>query len=145
MSVTVEDISRIVTDVWRDVLGHEVEPVTAQAEPAFSGSIQITGAFRGVVVIGVPDGVVELAAMVMFALDAVAVGAEERRDALGELANMVGGHIKSIVAGPSQLALPAVLTGTDHGLDASRLQLLAEQAFAVPGGILRVQVYEDVG
>jgi chemotaxis protein CheX len=145
MSVTADDLSRIVTDVWRDVLGQVAEPVDAKAEPTYNGCIQITGAFRGVVVIGAPVGAVDAAAMSMFALEAAAVGTDERRDALGELTNMVGGHVKSIVAGPSQLALPAVLPGTDHGLDATRLQLLAEQAFAVPGGILRVQAYEDVG
>ncbi|QCC78154.1 chemotaxis protein CheX [Nocardioides daphniae] len=39
-------------------------------------------------------------------------------DAVGELVNMVGGNVKSLVPGPSQLSLPLVATGQfAHGSD----------------------------
>jgi chemotaxis protein CheX len=145
MSVTAEDLVRIITDVWRDVLTQEVGPVEAALPGELTGCIQITGAFRGAVVLVVPRAVARSSASVMFALDEPAVSADEERDAIGELTNMVGGHVKSMVASPSQLALPAVVPGCDHCLDRSRLQLLAEQAMVAPGGAFLVRVFEDIG
>jgi chemotaxis protein CheX len=145
MSVTAEDIARITADVWRDVLAQDVGATGTAQGGDLTGCIQITGAFRGAVVLVVPAAVAQSAAAAMFALEAGAVGADESRDAIGELTNMIGGHVKSMVAGPSFLALPAVVPGCDHCLDASRLQLLAEQAVAGPGGAFMVRVYEDIG
>lgn len=145
MSVTAEDLARITADVWRDVLSQEIGPADASDAGELTGCIQITGAFRGAVVLTVPRSVARTAAAAMFALDEPAIGADEERDAIGELTNMIGGHVKSMVAGPSYLALPAVVPGSDHCLDHERLQMLAEQAIAGPGGRFTVQVLEDVG
>ena len=145
MSVTADDIARIAADVWRDVLSQETGPAGSAAGGELTGCIQITGAFRGAVVLIVPRSVARTAAAAMFALDEAGIGADEERDAIGELTNMIGGHVKSMVAGPSFLALPAVVPGQDHCLDASRLQLLAEQAIVCPGGRFMVRVLEDVG
>jgi len=145
MSVTAEDIARISADVWRDVLSQEIGPTEAADDGDLTGCIQLTGAFRGAVVLIVPRGVARAAAAAMFALDEAAVGPDEERDAIGELTNMVGGHVKSMVAGPSQLALPAVVPGSGHCLIRCQLQPLAEQAMASPGGRFLVQVMEDVG
>lgn len=145
MSITADDLVRIVTDVWRDVLALEVAPAQEPEAGDITGCIQITGAFRGAVVMVVPRTVARTSAAGMFALADAEIGSDEERDAIGELTNMVGGHVKSMVASPSQLALPAVVPGNDHCLDKSRLQLLAEQAIAAPGGSFLVRVYEDIG
>ncbi len=145
MSVTAEDIARIAADVWRDVLNQEIGPAESALGGELTGCIQITGAFRGAVVLIVPRGVARAAAAAMFALDEPAIGADEERDAIGELTNMIGGHVKSMVASPSQLALPAVVPGVGHCLHRCQLQPLAEQAMAGPGGSFLIQVMEDVG
>ena len=145
MSVASEDLERIVTEVWRDVLGAEVAAAAAAPPGELTGCIQITGAFRGAVVLSVPRAVVRAAAAAMFALDPAAVGEAEERDALGELTNMIGGHVKAMVPAVSQLALPAVVPGCDHCLQRCRLQPLAEQAMRTAGGAFTVQVMEDVG
>jgi chemotaxis protein CheX len=145
MSITADDLTRIITDVWRDVLSQAAEPAPAAQSGDLTGCIQITGAFRGAVVLIVPRPVARISAAAMFALEEATIGIEEERDAIGELTNMVGGHVKSMVASPSQLALPAVVPGCDHCLDSSRLQLLSEQAMQVQGGAFLVQVYEDIG
>ncbi len=145
MSVTAEDLARIAADVWRDVLSLEIGPCESAEPGDLTGCIQITGAFRGAVILIVPNNVAQSAAAAMFALDAGAVGKDEARDAIGELTNMIGGHVKSMVASPSQLALPSVIPGGEHCLERCRLQLLAEQAMAAPGGRFNVQVMEDIG
>ena len=145
MSVTSDDLARITADVWRDVLNQEIGPVEAADAGELTGCIQITGAFRGAVLLIVSQSVAKSAAAAMFALDPAAVGSDEARDAIGELTNMIGGHVKSMVASPSQLALPAVVPGADHFLERCRLQMLAEQAMVAPGGRFLVRVLEDVG
>lgn len=145
MSVVNEDLERIVGDVWRDVLAAETVAVATAAPGQLTGTIQITGAFRGVVILSVPRAVAAAAAAVMFALEASAIGEDEERDALGELTNMIGGHVKSMVPGPSQLALPAVVPGPTPGLPLGNLQLLAESFLTAPSGTFTVQVMEDVG
>ena len=109
-----------------------------------TGTIQITGAFRGAVILSVPHSVAAAAAAAMFALELSAVSEAEERDALGELTNMIGGHVKSMVPGPSQLALPAVVPGAEHCLHRCNLQPLAERAMLTPAGAFTVRVMEDV-
>ena len=145
MGVSSEDLLRIATDVWRDVLNQEIGPAESAEPGELTGCIQITGAYRGAVVLIVPRGVARSAAAAMFALEESAVGPDEERDAIGELTNMVGGHVKSMVAGPSQLALPAVVPGRGHCLQRCQLQPLASQAIAAPGGRFSLEVMEDVG
>lgn len=145
MSVTADDLAHIAADVWRDVLATDIGPGEVADPGELTGCIQIMGAFRGAVILIVPRSVAQGAAAAMFALEPSAVGKDEERDAIGELTNMIGGHVKSMVASPSQLSLPAVVPGCDHCLERGRLQILAEQAMAAPGGRFTVRVMEDVG
>lgn len=145
MSVMSEDLERIVSDVWRDVLAAEAVGADDPPPGELTGTIQITGAFRGAVILSVPRAVAAAAAAAMFAMDPAAVGEAEERDAIGELTNMVGGHVKAMVPGPSQLALPAVVPGPEHCLHKGNLQLLAERAMQATGGRFLARVMEDVG
>jgi chemotaxis protein CheX len=54
----------------------------------------------------------------MLDLQQGAASPDDVRDALGELANMVGGNIKGLLPGPTQLSLPLVVEG---GKDALRI------------------------
>lgn len=145
MSVTSEDLGRIVTEVWRDILSLETVPAEASEPGELTGCIQITGAFRGAVVLSVPLAMARAAAAAMFALDPSAVGEAEERDAIGELTNMIGGHVKAMVPSVSQLALPAVVPGCDHCLQRCKLQPLAERAMRCGDTAFIVRVMEDVG
>ncbi|MCS6970793.1 MAG: chemotaxis protein CheX [Planctomycetota bacterium] len=143
MSVTAEDLERIASEVWRDVLAEELAPAAAVEDVALTACVQITGAFRGAVVLSAALPVAVGAAARMFAIARDEVGEADARDALGELANMVAGHVKTLVAGPSQLALPSVLAGSEHGLRRCRLELLAECRLRGADGGFSIRVYED--
>ena len=54
MSVVNEDLERIVGDVWRDVLTAEAVPAESATPGEITGTIQITGAFRGAVILSYP-------------------------------------------------------------------------------------------
>jgi hypothetical protein len=49
---------------------------------------------------------------------------EEIADALGELANVVGGNVKAVLPGPSTLGLPEVGAAPEAGSDVCRVDLL---------------------
>lgn len=140
MSVTAEDIARIAAEMWRDTAGQEATVAASAGAADLSGCIAIDGAFRGAVSLRVPRAVARAAAVVMFARSAV--DDADERDALGELANMVGGHIKAMVAGPSRLGLPSVHPAGETCMQLAAMQLVAEQAMAVPAGTFVVLVYE---
>jgi chemotaxis protein CheX len=104
-----------VESVWNDTLGLivEVSPPTFGPRPAgnLTGWVQIHGEFDGAVTVQTTDAFMRQAAAVMFGSDPASVTREEILDALGELANMVGGTLKSLLPGPSRLTLPTVVEG----------------------------------
>jgi chemotaxis protein CheX len=117
------DVEAIVDQVWSSFLG-ETEPLLPRpaapgtpfpADQAWSAAVSISGGWDATVT-------VELSATVALSLTTTMLGltgtAEDAApddadvaDAVGELVNMVGGNIKSLMPGPSVLSLPAVAAG----------------------------------
>jgi len=111
-----ESIALLAEDIWLAVLGLPLMPSEAglaepAAEDSLTGSVSIRGAWQGVVRIQCSTAFAQRAASVMFGLEPLHIGAEEERDALGELANMVSGNLKAILPGPSRLCIPVVAAG----------------------------------
>jgi chemotaxis protein CheX len=109
-----------VESVWNDTLGLivDVAPPTFGPRPTgnLMGWVQILGEFEGAVTLQTTEAFMRQAAGVMFAKEAGAVSREELLDALGELANMVGGVLKAQLPGPSLLSLPTVADGESYSL-----------------------------
>jgi CheY-specific phosphatase CheX len=121
MNVQEQDIREITGAVWTSVLQTNAEWRPEAQAPQLSGTImtgcvQISGAWEGAVMIQVPVGVARAAAAAMFESSLAETSSEEVRDALGELANMVGGNIKALLPGPTQLSLPLVVEGGKSAL-----------------------------
>jgi chemotaxis protein CheX len=107
------------------------------------GIIALAGAFSGVVSVHLSESVVRGAASQMFQAPAGAVDADEMRDAVAELTNMVGGNVKCLVPQPTQLGLPEVLTRAEAE---GRLCPTVEEArlgFASPDGRLFVMLHQS--
>lgn len=114
-----EDLRTITADVWAAFL--RAEGADALGEVATGGedaetprdtvhaTVAVTGAWRGRVVLALPPAAAERAAVTVLGADlAAAVGVA---DVVGEVVNMIGGHVKSLVAAPSVLGLPVVARG----------------------------------
>ncbi|SFC32604.1 chemotaxis protein CheX [Nocardioides terrae] len=114
------DVHAIVDQVWTSFLG-EVEPLLpADVAPggpfpagqAWSAAVSVSGGWDATVT-------VELSAALAVSLTTTMLGLEgpeapddaDLADAVGELVNMVGGNLKSLMPGPSALSLPAVAAG----------------------------------
>jgi CheY-specific phosphatase CheX len=115
-----EDVRSVTEEVWLSLLG-ETEPLLPRSVPpgspfdatgAWSAAVTVAGEWQGVVTVEVAEQVARRLTAEMLAIpstDEVSDG--DVADAVGELVNMVGGNLKSIMPGPSVLSLPAVAAG----------------------------------
>lgn len=106
------DLVAITSDVWAAFLladGVDAPAGTAppvDRGPAVHATVEVTGAWSGRVSLALSAEAAALATRTM--LGAPEVAAADVADAVGELANMVGGNVKSLVPAPSTLGLPVV-------------------------------------
>lgn len=115
--VQTDDIFAITQNVLETMLQVSVEPSPDQSEMltenCMTGCIQISGGWKGAVLLQTSEEFASIAASKLLLVNEADVCAEDRQDTLAELTNMVGGNIKSIVPGPSNLSLPSVTSGKD--------------------------------
>ena len=111
-----EDLGLVSRDVWAAHLGaygeaallEAVEPL-APEHVGVRAWVSVTGAWDGQVSLEMTSETAYEAAARM--LGEVAVETEDVLDAVGELVNMVGGNVKSLMPTPSVLGLPVVVEG----------------------------------
>jgi chemotaxis protein CheX len=137
------DVEEIVAEVFSSFLGAEAPPeLTAPTDEALPvmASVSISGAWEGHVALGCSAAAARSAAATLLAMPEGDVAEGDIADAVGELVNMVGGNIKSLLPGPSALTLPLVSLGVGSlhhpsSHEAIRLDL------AWKGEALRVSVW----
>ncbi|HEY8257075.1 MAG TPA: chemotaxis protein CheX [Gemmatimonadales bacterium] len=140
---------QLVAAVWDSILNTAIlardtaEDLDNQSRhyPLLSGSVRISGAWKGSVVMCVPFSLAREAAAHMYGRAAEDLSDDDVRDAWGELVNVVGGNLKALLPPPSQLALPEVqdtLTWTRQEAGATRLN---EVTFACLGERVRLTLF----
>jgi chemotaxis protein CheX len=137
-----EDIGDVTRQVWESVLDIEAFPSPGSAAAVtlgVSSCVQILGGWNGVVNLSMPSELATLIATTMFDLPAADLSDDEVDDAVGEMANMIGGNVKSLLPGPSQLSMPAVTVGTAHFPGA---EVVDHLEFVVEGHPFTVTVLE---
>lgn len=105
-----EDVAELTRAIWETVLGLAVEgPFDREADQLdLSLSVDISGSWEGTVSLAMPQSLAVSAAAAMLAVPEEDVPPAELRDAVGELANMLGGNVKGILPGLNRLSLPRV-------------------------------------
>lgn len=113
------DVARIVEDVFQTMLGVNVSPselTDAAAESFVSAEVQFVGEWKGAVVLQCsPEQAFDFTARMMRGPRPSAMD-EDVGDSLGELANMVGGNLKSVLPSGVALSMPSVIVGGDYAL-----------------------------
>jgi chemotaxis protein CheX len=113
------DIPRVVGDVFRTMLGLDVTEsrIAGWATPgSLTAAVQFVGAWKGAVLLLCgPQQAFAFTSRLMPGLHPTRVD-EDVRDALGELANMVGGNLKSVLPRGVALSMPSVVVGNDYAL-----------------------------
>jgi len=119
MTVTEEHIVEVAQEVWFSLLGLDVtrmergsEELDALAQldgmDGMDARVHIDGAWRGQVRLQCGTQVAVRLAAAMLYVQATDVDPAAAADAIGELANVVGGNIKSLLPPPSRLSVPVV-------------------------------------
>ena len=109
---SLNDVQMVVDEVWSSFLGTD-EPLLPGAptglDVGWSAAITVSGEWHGSISIELTTGTAEEVTRRMLGVtDAVD---EDVADAVGELVNMIGGNVKSLMPGPSALSLPVVAAG----------------------------------
>ncbi|MCL8027656.1 chemotaxis protein CheX [Nocardioides bruguierae] len=118
-AVSVEDLQQIADDVWATFLdAGDVPPpgddagTDAGADPetdAVHSAIAVLGSWEGQVVVECSRTAAERMARQMLMVTDVTPA--DLDDTVGELVNVVGGNVKSLVPAPSSLGLPVTEAG----------------------------------
>lgn len=108
----------------------------------FTGCVQITGAWEGAVTVDCSAELAKQLTAAMFMVDPENTTIEEVTDALGELANMVGGNVKALLPEPCRISLPAVADGMDYRLSVPGARPVTAVTWTCGGEPLMVRLLE---
>ena len=147
-AVEPEQIVAIAQDVWSSFLGMDLEPdpLGTGAPPltgrTMTGCVHVTGEWRGSIFLECGAELARGAAEAMFGAEPGSLSHDEVSDALGELTNMVGGNIKSLLPAPSTLSVPSVAEGESYTVRVPGALRLEHVALLSPAGPLSVSVWK---
>jgi chemotaxis protein CheX len=112
--ITENDLSQIADDIWDSLFAGEApEEPTGSDGRTMTAVVDINGDWNGSVSISCQRATAVDLAAVMFAAPGPELSRNDIVDALGELANMVGGAVKGLFDGDKTLGLPTVVEGVD--------------------------------
>ena len=119
MSFAEDEICQVTENIWKSILDIDIQPdpqavLPDEPQHLLTGCVQISGAWEGVVVVHCSAELARQVTARMFRLTPETVSDDDMKDVLGELANMIGGNIKTLLPGPSGLSLPTALEGLDY-------------------------------
>lgn len=138
-----DDFRQVIEDIWTSILGLE-KPFQTRPVPEGDDQdlmcccVHITGAWDGVIVLECSEPLLRHAAAVMFGTTAETIDSVSMTDALGELTNMIGGNIKSLLPEPCYVSLPAPTQGVAAILAQPDHKLVTHVAFETSGYMFRV-------
>ncbi|MCA9619021.1 MAG: chemotaxis protein CheX [Myxococcales bacterium] len=114
MSFKSEHLAEVVRGVFEQMLSLDAILV-GEHDPTDIGvtaTIHISGKWSGVVTISASECLARRMASAMFEMESDELSEEEVVDAFGEMTNIIGGNIKSVVADAGALSLPIVTMGS---------------------------------
>ncbi|MEM7677713.1 MAG: chemotaxis protein CheX [Myxococcota bacterium] len=144
MTIDPSELAAVASQVWQLIMASEIEQVAvgdlnADAAPHVA-HIELTGAYRAEVALQLDAQLTRSAAATMFDLSEDEVTPSHMADTARELANMVGGNMKSLVEQPTQLGLPELTSAPEF--HKARPPASFRLAFEHRGAPLQLSVYE---
>jgi len=145
MSVSSDDLNRVVRTIWATQLGlvledadlEEVEALLADGE-VVAIAVQLSGDYTGVLVQRCSRSVSLVAAASAFTTTGNDLEASDLRDALSELAHMTAGNLKSLLPGRCDVS---ITTRVDR--DPPHGEKVASAGFTLEGEPLVVTLVEE--
>ena len=141
-----KEIQQYTQLVCSTLLGLEVQPSPLPYEAStdtVTGSVQITGKWNGAILLSLPASLVNTLTETLFALEPGKASIEDKKDAVGELINMIGGNIKALLPEPSVLSVP-LLALEGHKLYFPSTKMVTHCPFECQGKTFALSLYERV-
>ncbi len=116
-SLLTRELTPRAREVWNSMLGLDLEPCdscdtdTTAGHKRWSGYIALSGGWRGAVTVSCIDPMARIVTGAMFGMGPEEATEAEIQDAIGELANILGGQTKSVLGDNCSLGLPVVIEG----------------------------------
>jgi chemotaxis protein CheX len=150
MPIHEDEINQLVEGIWDAVLGRQAQRVCeaallASCEKVLTACVPITGAWEGTVQLRCGDRLARQTAAAMLGLEEGELTTDLIHDALGELANILGGNVKSLLSEPCCLCLPMVAADEDDSVHVPPGQVLIQTAFESHGRPFLVSIIEHTG
>lgn len=110
------ELAAIVHNVFETMLGLEVEalPPGPPSHSTLTAAVQFTGDWKGAVLLRCTEAQALAFTASMLQTDAPLAVDDEVMDVLGELANIIGGNLKSLLSPGVGLSMPIVVEGSDY-------------------------------
>ena len=111
------DVVAIVAEVWASFVEADrliAGPADVPTANRLTACVTISGAWDGSVVMETTPELAMRVAVAMFRLPPSALRPEDVADSFGELTNMVGGNVKSLLPAPCAISTPTVTLGAGH-------------------------------
>ena len=143
-TVSVDMLEGIVKSVFITMMGLDVSnseaPFHSHGERVTS-FVHLTGGWSGAVVFECTKQQACTFAGRILCMDPPESVDDDVRDVIGELANMIGGNMKSGMAPGVRLSMPTVMEGTDYDVRVCGSQLLERLGFECEDGNFWVAVF----
>jgi chemotaxis protein CheX len=138
-------VNQIVEHVFQTMMEMEVRVADAPFPPSgdlITAAISLAGSWKGAVLVecGLPEAFLFTSRMI--GIDPPTSLNDDVRDALGELANMVGGNLKSVLPGGVSLSLPTVVWGQDYTMQICRAGRSRRWVFQSPDAVFAIGLIE---
>ena len=125
-----ETIAELTRTIWSGIVGESevLEPAENVGHGDVTGSVSISGTWNGrFLICFTPKGARQAAAR-MFSCAEEDLSDGDVHDAVGEIANIIGGNLKALLPPPASLSLPVVTNSERIGSDDA--EVVSEMHFA---------------
>lgn len=116
MQIIETNLGEITSKIWNTTLGLRLTPMVHDVSmegrrEIVIGCVQFTGAWEGALSLVCPLSLARKAAKVIFEADSLSTTIRQTEEAIGELINIAGGNLKSLLPSSVQMGLPLVAIG----------------------------------
>ena len=140
--VDIEQTVRAIWDAMLDLPLERIDPQSCPCDPSITAVVVLDGDFDGAIQIGCGRAMALRITQAMFANDEQP-STEDISDALGEVANMIAGNLKSAFPGHTSVGLPIVAFRTDYKLAIPGARQVGLVCYLSDGESLRVALMQQ--
>ncbi len=140
------ELAQIVSCVFSTMMNLEVSESDQPWNPGgdrLTATIHLAGDWRGALALECGHQQACAFAARFLSMEKAGMVDDVVRDVLGELANMIGGNLKCVLAGGLRLSMPSVVDGADHNLRVCRAGVRERLVFDCDEGVFSVAVLRE--